>query len=171
VGLYLDVELCDGTQTPADGGTCASVTRSRGGGSLVFTYDTAQLTSWWNINQGLGLQSLYDQTMGGSSETVTVKGYGCFCFEPRFVQGGKFFLKVGGLDRNSWEEATYTVKTAFTAYPKSFVAVMTDGGVRSCPQVNDAGTPVDAGVPDGGTDGGTPDAGPPPPRGGCDFTR
>src|SRR6185436_855850 len=102
----------------------------------------------WNTGAGPALQTLYDQTMGPSSETVTAKGYGCFCFEPRFVQGGKFFLKVGGLDRNSWEEATYTVKTAFTAYPKSFVAVMGDGGVRSCPAVNDAGVPPDAGVPD-----------------------
>jgi len=174
VGLSVDIEFCDGTQTPADGGTCASVTTSQGGGGLVLAYDSASLTSWWNFGTGPALQPLWDQASGGSSQTTTAKGYGCFCFEPRFVRGGKFFLKIGALDRNSWEEATYTVKTAFTAYPKSFAAQI-DGGTWSCPAVNDAGVPPDAGVPDGGTDGGTdagtPDAGPPPPRGGCDFTK
>ncbi|HYV45834.1 MAG TPA: cell-cell cohesion protein MtsF [Myxococcaceae bacterium] len=167
--LFVDVELCDGTTAPTDGGTCSSVKTSRSGGGLVFTYDDASLYSWWNINQGIGLQPLWDLATTPTSSTVTARGYGCFCFEPRFIQGGKFFLRVGGVDRNTWDETTYTVKTAFTAYPKSFVT-QADGGTRSCP----AAVPVDAGTPDGGmdggTDGGTMDAGS-GFTGGCDFTR
>lgn len=163
--LFVEAELCDGTQTPTDGGTCASVTTSRSGGGLVFAYDSASLRSWWNVNTGVGIQPLYDLATTTSSSTVTARAYGCFCFEPRFIQGGKLFLRVGGVDRNSWDETTYTVKTAFTSYPKSFAA-QADGGTRSCP----APVPVDAGTPDGGTDGGVMDAGS-GYTGGCDFTR
>ena len=164
-GLVLEVELCDGTRTPTDGGTCSTVTTSKGGQRLAFAYDSAALHSWWNINQGIGLQPLYDLATTTASNTVTARGYGCFCFEPRFVQGGKLFLRVGGLDRNTWDETNYTVKTAFTSYPKSFAA-QADGGLRSCP----APVPVDAGTPDGGTDAGVMDAGY-GFTGGCDFTR
>src|SRR6185436_9639696 len=43
--LVLEVELCDGTRTPTDGGTCSTVTTSKGGQRLAFAYDSASLYS------------------------------------------------------------------------------------------------------------------------------
>jgi hypothetical protein len=150
-------------------------------------YTDEALRGWHNTSGQTPWQQLYELDAGAAATSVTARAYGCFCFEPRFVQGGTFFLKVGAVDRNAYDVASYQVRTAFTAYPKSF-AVGNDGGMMSCPVVTDAGTPdagapdggdpdggTDGGDPDGGTDGGPPpDAGPPPPppaRGGCEFTR
>jgi hypothetical protein len=167
--LALEIEFCDGTQTPTDGGSCYSVTRSRSGGSLVLAYTDEALQGWHNTSNQFAWQPLYERDAGGPATAITARAYGCFCFEPRFVQGGKFFLKVGAVDRNAYDVAGYQVRTAFTAYPKQFAGAR-DGGMASCPAVTDAGTP-DAGAPDAGDpDGGTPPP-PPPPRGGCDFTR
>jgi hypothetical protein len=166
--LSLEIEFCDGTRTPTDGGSCASVTRSAGGGQLLLAYTDEALRGWHN--PPIALQPLYDRDAGPSSTTVTARAYGCYCFERRFVQGGKFFLKVAAVDRSAYDVVPYQVRTAFTAYPKRY-AGGSDGGTMSCPPVGDAGTP-DAGTPDGGDpDAGTPDAGPPQLRGGCEFTR
>jgi hypothetical protein len=167
LSLALEVELCDGTAPNPDGGSCNSVTTTRSGGALVLAYDPQPLHSWWNDGT-YAYQPLYTLDAGAPGNLYTARGYGCFCFEPRFIQGGKLFVKVTAVDRDTWDVAPYTVRTAFTSYPKSF-AVFSDGGTITCPAVNDAGTPADGGT-DGGTDGGA-DAGPPPPRGGCDFTR
>jgi len=162
-GLSLEVEFCDGTRTASDGGSCAVVNQSQSGAPLVFGYTGENLRSWWNGGLGIANQPLWDR----SGNTVTARAYGCFCFEPRFIQGGRYYLKVGALDRNSWDLAAYTVRTAFTAYPKSFPVNLPDGGIRACPAVNDAGTPDAGTLPDGGP----ADAGPAGPRGGCEFTR
>jgi hypothetical protein len=70
---------------------------------------------------------------------VLARAYGCFCFEPRFVAGGKFFVNVSAVDRNTYVPAApYEIWTAFTGYPQSYQGA--DGGMISCPPTGpDAG--------------------------------
>lgn len=171
--LSLEIEFCDGARTAPPG--CYSVTRSSGGGALVLAYNGDARTGWHNTGNQIGWQPLYELDAGPTATAVTARAYGCFCFEPRFIQGGKFFLKVGAVDRDAYDVVPYQVRTAFTAYPKQYQSGGADGGMRTCPPrvTVDAGVP-DAGAPDGGDpDAGTPDAGPPPPTttAGCEFTR
>lgn len=137
--LALGVEFCDGDAM--DGGVCTPVSTTSGGGALVLAYHEDPFSSWYNVDTSQSLrQPLYDLDAGGAATTITARAYGCYCFEPRFVKGGKFFLTVGALDRNSYETAQYTVRTAFTSYPKSFAV---DGGTQSCPApVQDADSGV-----------------------------
>ena len=112
------------------------------GGDLVLAYHSDPYSSWYNVQTAQSLrQPLYDLDPGGASTTITARAYGCYCFEPRFVKGGKFFLTVGAVDRDSYQSANYSVRTAFTSYPQSYPV---DGGTMSCPAatVDDAGTAV-----------------------------
>jgi hypothetical protein len=81
-------------------------------------------------------------------QTVLARAYGCFCFERRFVHGGKFFVNVSAVDRNTYVPAAYDVFTAFTTYPQGYTG--SDGGTVLCPG------------PDAGMSGGW--------VGGCQFT-
>lgn len=138
--LALGVEFCDGDAL--DGGVCTPVSTTASGGDLVLAYRSDPFSSWYNVQTSQSLrQPLYDMSSSGGVTTVTARAYGCYCFEPRFVKGGKFFLTVGALDRTSYQSANYSVRTAFTSYPQSYGV---DGGTMSCPgpSVDDAGTAV-----------------------------
>jgi len=138
--LAVGVEFCDGDAL--DGGVCTPVSTTASGGDLVLAYHSDPYSSWYNVETAQSLrQPLYDLDPGGASTTITARAYGCYCFEPRFVKGGKFFLTVGAVDRDSYQSANYSVRTAFTSYPQSYPV---DGGTMSCPAptVDDAGTAV-----------------------------
>lgn len=156
--LKLQVVFCDGTVTPTDGGTCSVVDTSSGGAPLYLAYVPDSLTGWHRVSP---YQPLWDRAVTSAEEKVTARAFGCFCFEPRFMSGGKFFLNVMADDRSRYDPVQYRIRTALTSYPRSY-AQGGDGGTRLCP-------PPDAGVAaDGGTDGGVEDAGFIP---GCQFTR
>ncbi len=128
--LALDLEFCDG-DSPDAGAGCVSVSRG-----LTLAYSKDPLAPWWSSAQS-DRSVMWTRDTSGGSVTVTAEPAGCFCFEPRFVRGQRFFVKVGAVDRDSYEPLQYTLRTAYTDYPKSFTL---DGGARSCP----------APVPDGG---------------------
>ena len=150
--LGLDVTFCDGDRR--DGGACTPVGTGNGH-PFTLSYVPDAVASWHNPNQMNGLyQPVYDRAVTAAGETVTARAYGCFCFEPRLVRGGKLYVNVTGVDRSRYDEVPYAVRMAMTGYPKSYGV---DGGTRSCPP-----PPADGGV---SADGGVADAGP-----GCHFT-
>lgn len=132
--LSLELEFCDGR----DGGTgtCSSVTKGSKGGPLVLAYQPDAIATWYSPDTAVR-QVIYDRMSSGGTTTVTARANACYCFEPRFVQGGKFYVKVGAVDRWTSAPVTYTVRTAFTDYPKGYG---TDAGTKSCPGPSDAGT-------------------------------
>jgi hypothetical protein len=144
--LALELQFCDG-DSPDAGSGCVVVDRSSRGSKLTLSYTPLSIAAWHNPSGPF--QRAYDRGTP-PDQTVLARAYGCFCFEPRFVRGGKFFMNVSAVDRNSYLPARYQVLTAFTSYPQSYPV---DGGSISCPPT----------FPDGGVDGGW---GP-----GCQFTR
>ncbi len=145
--LALELQFCDG-DSPDAGSGCVVVDRSSRGAKLALSYTPASIAAWHN--PAGPYQRAFDRGVP-PDQTVLARAYGCFCFEPRFVRGGKFFVNVSAVDRNSYVPAQYHVLTAFTDYPQSYPDG--GGGMVSCP------------VPtaDGGVDGGW--------GGGCQFTR
>jgi len=135
--LGLDITFCDGNRL--DGGQCTPVGASSGQ-PLTLLYTPDNLASWHNTTGAL--QPVYGRTVTPANETVTALAYGCFCFEPRFVKGGKFFVNVTGVDRDRYDDVNYSVRMALTQYPQSYLTP-NDGGVKSCP-------PPVAGGADGG---------------------
>jgi len=103
------------------------VDRSSRGNKLVLSYNPASIAAWHNPNGPF--QPAYDRGTP-PDQTVLARAYGCFCFEPRFVAGGKFFVNVSSVDRNTYFPARYDIWTAFTDYPQSYPL---DGGMVSCP--------------------------------------
>ena len=105
--LVLGLEFCVGT-------SCSVVARSIG-------YKGGNLGAWHSAGvQGANFQPVYSKTALADRTQVTALAWGCFCFEDRFVQAGKFFLTVTGVDRTSYANAPYHVRTAFTDYPKPY---------------------------------------------------
>lgn len=141
--LGVEVTFCDGDRL--DGGSCTLVPTAPAG-PLVLAFSDAEVTSW-HANPG-ALQPAWQRQVGASSTTTTAAAYGCFCFEPRFVRGGKLYVEVSAHDRVAHQPVGYTLRTALTSYPQSYPV---EGGSMSCPP------PLD-----GGVDGG--------PSGGCRFT-
>lgn len=132
--IELELTFCDGTQTPTDGGSCVTVS-SAGGSDLGLAWITSPGATWY----GPRLVP-YVQDVTSARTTVTAQANGCFCIEPRFMLGGKMFINVVGIDRQTYDVVPYTIHTAITSYPQAFG----DGG--TCP----APTGVDAGAPDAG---------------------
>src|SRR5262249_7305784 len=130
--LALELQFCDG-DSPDAGSGCVVVDRSSRGGKLVLSYTPAAIAAWHN--PGGPYQPAYDRA---GDQTVTARAYGCFCFEPRFVRGGKFFVNVSAVDRNTYVPASYQVLTAFTSYPQMY---STASGPVSCPPVPTDGGP------------------------------
>ena len=127
--LILEVTFCDGSGGP---GSCQRTTRQIG-------YKGGDLGSWHSTGvQGVTRQPVYSLTDSANASTVTALAYGCFCFERRFIQGGKFFINVIGVDRDSYAEAPYKIRTALTGYPKAY-----NGG--QCPAVVPTDTGYDKG--------------------------
>ncbi len=132
--LSLELEFCDGRDGGA--GSCTPVTRGSRGNPLVLAYQPDSTATWYSADTSVR-QIIYDRSSSGGITTVTTRANACACFEPRFVLGGKFFIKVGAVDRQSNQSVSYTVRTAYTDYPKTYAA---DGGARSCPVATDGGT-------------------------------
>jgi hypothetical protein len=59
-----------------------------------------------------------------------VQPYACSCLEPRFVRGGTIRVDVSATERTAYDRVNYSVRTAYTDYPKSYA---TDGGAQQCP--------------------------------------
>ncbi len=124
--LALDVQFCDGSQGT---GSCHSVNRTLG-------YTGGNLGSWHSAGvQGAPFQPVYSLEDTATSVKVTALAWGCFCIEPRFVQGGKFFVKVVAVDRENYADVKYHVRTALTSYPKPY-----NGGMCPAPTQNTDGT-------------------------------
>lgn len=105
--VVLQVEFCVGTG-------CTVVARSIG-------YKGGNLGAWHSAGvQGAAFQPVYSRTTLADRTQVTALAWGCFCFEDRFVQAGKFYLTVTGVDRTSYASAPYRVRTAYTDYPKPY---------------------------------------------------
>lgn len=150
--LALEVTFCDGDNR--DAGVCTPVSQTRvTGNDLVLTYMNDSVYGWHQTAGGP--LPVYDRNDTPTADTTTANAYGCFCFEPRFMRGGTFKIDVTGVDRTGYDEVPYTIKTAFTAYPKTYLN--SAGATETCP----APVAVDAGA--GATDGGF--------TGGCDFTK
>jgi hypothetical protein len=115
--VAIEVEFCDGAKSTT---SCSPVRRTLG-------YTGGNLGAWHSAGQqGVSFQPVYSREDLANSVRVTALAWGCFCFEPRFVAGRKFFLKVVAVDRDSYADLSYRVRAALTSYPKPY-----NGG--SCP--------------------------------------
>ncbi len=127
--LALELEFCD---ADADGGATGCATVSRG---LVLAYSPDRLAPWYS--QSLADRTvLYERNRTATSTTVRAAPAGCFCYESRFVRGGRYYAKVLAVDRKSHEPVQYRVRSAYASYPQGFT---TDGGARTCPVSTDGG--------------------------------
>ncbi|MBI5481430.1 MAG: cell-cell cohesion protein MtsF [Deltaproteobacteria bacterium] len=105
--VVLEIEFCVGTG-------CTVVARSIG-------YKGGNLGAWHSAGvQGAAFQPVYSRSTLSDRTQVTALAWGCFCLESRFVQSGKFFLTVTAVDRTSYANAQYRVRTAYTDYPKPY---------------------------------------------------
>jgi hypothetical protein len=137
-GLALDLTFCDGTPRDGGGTGCTPVTTGSRGAPLTLSYRPDPLRAWHTPSGSFsGLQPLYSKQVSGGSTVFTVLPYACSCFEPRFIRGGTVRVDVSAAERTSYERVNYSVRTAYTDYPKSYSS---DGGTRQCP----------APLPDGG---------------------
>jgi hypothetical protein len=136
-GLALDLTFCDGDRL--DGGACTPVNRGSRGAPLTLAYRDEALRAWYSAPGTLsGLQPLYSRQMSGGTTTFTVLPYACSCLEPRFIRGGTMRVDVSATERTSYERVNYSVRTAYTDYPKNYGV---DGGSNSCPApTQDGGT-------------------------------
>lgn len=137
-GLALDLTFCDGDR-PDAGATCTPVSRGSRGAPLTLAYRGDPLRAWHSPSGTFsGLQPLYSREVSGGSTVFTVLPYACSCLEPRFVRGGTLRVDISATERTDYERVNYSVRTAYTDYPKSYAA---DGGPQSCPapQMDDGG--------------------------------
>lgn len=103
--LALDMEFCAGS----DGG-CSPVART-------LAYSSGMLMPWFGSATS-DRQVLWDRNVGGAATTVTARAQGCFCFEPRFVQAGKFFVKAVAADRTSNAPLNFKLRQSYGSYPQ-----------------------------------------------------
>ena len=130
---------------PDGGVACASVQTSpltNPSGQLGLKYDTAAVTSWWNLPpQITPLEPAYDRSYTGTApngEVLTVlRQYACGCLENRLIaQGGgaTMYVSVFPINRTSWlPPAPYTVETGYGPYPYGFPSQ--SGPTVNCPAV------------------------------------
>jgi hypothetical protein len=129
-GLALDLTFCDANQTDA-GLPCTPVKTGSRGAPLTLSYRSDPLRAWHTASGSFsGLQPLYSKEVSGGSTVFTVLPYACSCLEPRFVRGGTVRVDVSATERESYERVTYSVRTAYTSYPRSYGS---DGGTLQCP--------------------------------------
>jgi hypothetical protein len=129
-GLALDLTFCDGDRN--DGGTgCTQVKTGSRGAPLTLAYRSDPLRAWHSPSGSFsGLQPLYSKEVSGGSTVFTVLPYACGCLEPRFIRGGTVRVDVSATERTDYSRVNYSVRTAYTDYPKNYAA---DGGPRQCP--------------------------------------
>lgn len=131
-GLSLDLTFCDGDR-PDVGSACTSVSTGSSGAPLTLAYSGAPMRAWHSPASGPGeLQPLYSLERGDGVTRVTVRPYACSCFEPRFLRGGILEVFVRAVDRMDYGQADYTLRTAYTGYPRTYSTL--DGGTASCPR-------------------------------------
>jgi hypothetical protein len=129
-GLALDLTFCDGDRTDAGPG-CVPVSKGSRGAPLTLSYRPDSLRAWHTPSGSFsGLQPLYSKQVSSGSTVFTVLPYACSCLEPRFIRGGTVRVDVSATERQSYERVNYSVRTAYTDYPKNYGA---DGGVLQCP--------------------------------------
>jgi hypothetical protein len=139
-GLSLDLTFCD-AERPDGGSSCTSVSTGSAGAPLTLAYRGEPQRAWHSPAGGLGdLQPLYSLVREDGVTRVTVLPYACACFEPRFLRGGTLTVSVSAVDRMDYGQAGYTLRTAYTRYPRTYSTL--DGGTASCPRPDpDAGVP------------------------------
>lgn len=152
-GLLLWVQFCDGTQSlshcqvvSGPGGPTSPTGATTNPFPGAFGYDPHAYKPWYNPNgnyTGGEFGALYGDTGSGGAFDITAQPVGCFCFENRFLQYGKFYITVVGADRTAWTDSNYTLNMGLTGYPQAFTL---DGGTWFCPAF-DGGVPPDAGSP------------------------
>ena len=126
--LLLDLTFCDGDKTP---GSCTQVSTGSSGVPLTLSYQPGPLRVWHLPSSSTELQPAYSQVVSAGKTTVTLLPFGCGCLEPRFVRGGTMFVTVSAAERMSYAPVPYTLRMAYSAYPKSYLG---PGDVsRSCP--------------------------------------
>ncbi|AKJ06102.1 hypothetical protein ATI61_110151 [Archangium gephyra] len=131
-GLSLDLTFCDGDRLDASG-ACTFVSTGSAGAPLTLAYRGEPMRAWHSSTGGLGeLQPLYSLERGDGVTRVTVRPYACSCFEPRFLRGGILHVYVSAVDRSDYGPANYTLRTAYTGYPRTYSTL--DGGTASCPR-------------------------------------
>jgi hypothetical protein len=138
-GLALDLTFCDGDR-PDGGAACTPVKTGSRGAPLTLAYRPDPLRAWHSPSGSFsGLQPLYSRQVSGNSTVFTVLPYACSCLEPRFIRGGTVRVDISSTERTDYERVNYSVRTAYTDYPKSYA---TDGGPRQCPAptATDGGT-------------------------------
>ncbi|MHB1845030.1 MAG: hypothetical protein ACYCWW_09380 [Deltaproteobacteria bacterium] len=136
--LGLALEFCDGSDGGA--GSCVLVPGTQSADPYanlsLLGYTSGPVTSWYTGQNHVDVWSLTDD---GTTANISAGAQGCFCFEQRFLQGGKFYLEVVGVDRTSYVDSQYQIRMALAPYPEAYTP---DGGTpTSCP--------VDAGFTDG----------------------
>lgn len=158
--LALDLTFCDGDR-PDGGSTCTPVSTGSRNQPLTLAYRGDPLRAWHSQSSTLsGLQPLYGLSRSATATTVTVLPYACSCLEPRFIKGGTLKVAVSATERTDYAPVHYTLRTAYTDYPKRYGV---DGGsTLECPRPTAS---ADGGVSDG--DGGTV----PQFNQGCFYTR
>jgi hypothetical protein len=124
--LVVTAEFCDGS----GGGACVPVTQSQSGSAFNLFYIGGNRASWQNLTPGAPNYPVWSQTTGGGVQTTTALAAGCFCIEPRLLQGGYMIFRVSGADRDTYDPITYTVKTAIGTYPQSY---NTGASLTPCP--------------------------------------
>ena len=130
-GLSLDLTFCDGDRLDASG-TCTRVSTGSAGAPLTLAYSGEPMRAWHSPTSGPGeLQPLYSLERGEGVTRVTVRPQACACFEPRFLRGGTLEVFVSAVDRVDYGQANYTLRTAYTGYPRTYSTP--DGGTASCP--------------------------------------
>ncbi|MGO8971437.1 MAG: hypothetical protein ACLQDQ_17920 [Myxococcaceae bacterium] len=131
---FCDTDPDAGTGTPPCYAMVSSP-QSNSSDELGLAYSPTPYDSWWNPNASIiPDQVVYTQTISGGVVTTTVTPYGCFCFEPQFVNAtatSYFLMNIFPLNRTSWNLVPYTVTTSYSAYPYSFTN--TAGGSTTCP--------------------------------------
>ncbi|WP_375771160.1 cell-cell cohesion protein MtsF [Archangium gephyra] len=142
-GLSLDLTFCDANR-PDAGSSCTPVSTGSAGAPLTLAYRGEPLRAWHSPAGSLGnLQPLYSLERAGGVTRVTVQPYACSCLEPRFLRGGTLKVAVGAVDRMDYGQADYTLRTAYTSYPRTYSTL--DGGTASCPR-QDGGVTADGGM-------------------------
>ncbi|HEX5754000.1 MAG TPA: cell-cell cohesion protein MtsF [Archangium sp.] len=130
-GLSLALSFCDGDRLDASG-VCTPVSTGSAGAPLTLAYSGAPMRAWYSPAGGAGeLQPLYSLERGDGVTRVTVRPQACACLEPRFLRGGSIHVFVSAVDRMDYGQANYTLRTAYTGYPRTYSTP--DGGTASCP--------------------------------------
>lgn len=120
--IALDFRFCQPS------GACNPLTNTPSQADTL-AYTGSNLASWHGQS---ALQPIYDRADNTGSVTVTARAYGCFCVERGSMQAGRFYLRVVGIDRNSYAPIAYRIRTALTDYPKTYAGTGTEGTL-SCP--------------------------------------